>query len=145
VLRVGDFALAAIERRVREHAAGESADASRVPQLAGATVGAPEYMSPEQLIGAAPSARTDVYAAGVVLYECVTGATPFRTDSPLAFLAQKLGSSEPADTEVLQAAHPSRSVVAPVLRDVIARMIAPEVDRRPPSAGALVELLERAG
>lgn len=145
VLRVGDFALAALERRIREHAGHGVGPTSRVPQLAGATVGAPEYMSPEQLIGEAPSASADVYAAGVVLYECVTGATPFRTDSPLAFLAQKLGGAETASADVLQTSRPSRSVVAPLLRDLIARMIAPEVDRRPPSAGALLTLIERAG
>jgi serine/threonine-protein kinase len=102
-------------------------------------------MSPEQLIGEAASASADLYAAGVVLYECVTGATPFRTDSPLAFLAQKLGSTETAGTDVLQSSRPSRNVVAPLLRDLIARMIAPEADRRPPSAGALLTLIERAG
>ena len=145
VLRVGDFALAAIERRIREQVAGHGAEmTSRSPQLAGATVGAPEYMSPEQLIGEAPSASADVYAAGVVLYECVTGATPFRTDSPLAFLAQKLGGADTAGADVLQPSRPSRSVVAPLLRDLIARMIAPEADRRPPSAGALLTLIERA-
>ena len=74
--------------------ADASARASSIPQLAGATVGAPEYMSPEQMIGEEPTTQTDLYAAGVVLYECVTGATPFRTDSPLAFLAQKLGDAE---------------------------------------------------
>ena len=145
VLRVGDFALAALERRIREHAAPGGGPTSRVPQLAGATVGAPEYMSPEQLIGEAPSASADVYAAGVVLYECVTGATPFRTDSPLAFLAQKLGGADTAGADVLQTSRPSRSVVATVLRDLIARMIAPEADRRPPSAGALLTSIERAG
>jgi serine/threonine protein kinase len=145
VLRVGDFALAAVERRIREHASGPGAETSRAPQLAGATVGAPEYMSPEQLIGEAPSASADLYAAGVVLYECVTGATPFRTDSPLAFLAQKLGGTETAEADVLQPSRPSRSVVAPLLRDLIARMIAPEADRRPSSAGALLTLIERAG
>jgi hypothetical protein len=36
-------------------------------------------------------------------------------------------------------------VVAPLLRDLIARMIAPETDRRPSSAGALLALIERAG
>ncbi len=146
VLRVGDFALAAVERRIREHVAGSGPElTSRAPQLAGATVGAPEYMSPEQLIGEAPSATADLYAAGVVLYECVTGATPFRTDSPLAFLAQKLGGTETAGADVLQPSRPSRNVVAPLLRDLIARMIAPESERRPASAGALLTVIERAG
>src|SRR5215218_656381 len=150
VLKVGDFALAQIERRARhgrqmrdsEHAAL----ASDVPQLAGAIVGAPEYMSPEQLIGEEPNTQTDLYAAGVVLYECVTGATPFRTDSPLAFLAQKLGNTEVSgDAVELRASRPNRSAGAHVLREVIARMIAPDATRRARSAGELLAILERAG
>ena len=119
---------------------------SEIPQLAGATVGSPEYMSPEQLIGEEPTTQTDLYAAGVVLYECVTGATPFRTDSPLAFLAQKLGDAEhAAGASELRAARPARSPAAHVLSEVIARMIAPEPARRASSAGELLAMLERAG
>jgi serine/threonine-protein kinase len=103
-------------------------------------------MSPEQLIGEEPTPQADVYAAGVVLYECVTGATPFRTDSPLAFLAQKLSASEAhVDADAMRAPQPSRSATALLRRDVIGRMIRPEADRRPESAGALLALLERAG
>jgi HAMP domain-containing protein len=145
VLKVGDFAPARIERRLR----GERGDGSGqavIPQLAGATVGSPEYMAPEQMLGEAPTARADLYAAGVVLYECVTGATPFRTDSPLAFLAQKLSASEShAESDAMRAPQPSRSSTALLLRDVIGRMILPEAERRPESAGALLDLLERAG
>jgi serine/threonine protein kinase len=146
VLRVGDFDLAQMERRARTGARSRDGGAREVPQLAGATVGAPEYMSPEQLIGEEPSLQTDVYAAGVVLYECVTGATPFRTDSPLAFLAQKLGGTETAgDAAELRASRPSRTRSAHVLREIIARMIAPEASRRARSAGELLAMLERAG
>jgi serine/threonine-protein kinase len=150
VLKVPDFALGQLERRARAgRSARDSEDAARaseVPQLAGATVGSPEYMSPEQLIGEEPSSQTDLYAAGVVLYECVTGATPFRTDSPLAFLAQKLGNADSADdASGLRASRPSRSRSAHALREVIARMIAPDVTRRARTAGELLAMLERAG
>ena len=145
VVKVGDFAPARIERRLRGEHGGGSGHAG-VPQLAGATVGSPEYMAPEQMLGEAPTARADLYAAGVVLYECVTGATPFRTDSPLAFLAQKLSASEAhVEADAMRAPHPSRSSAALLLRDVIGRMILPEADRRPASASALLDLLERAG
>jgi serine/threonine protein kinase len=103
-------------------------------------------MSPEQLIGEEPTAQTDLYAAGVVLYECVTGATPFRTDSPLAFLAQKLGDGEGSvGASELRASRPTRGAAAPVLSEVIARMIAPDTAHRARSAGELLVLLERAG
>ena len=150
ILRVSDFTLARLERRMRGGRAPATVDASarasEIPQLAGATVGAPEYMSPEQLIGEEPTAQTDLYAAGVVLYECVTGATPFRTDSPLAFLAQKLGDAEStAGASELRTQRPTRGAAAHVLTDVIARMIAPDLARRATSAGELLTLLERAG
>jgi hypothetical protein len=150
VLKVGDFAIARLERDMRRSRGAAASDAasrsSEIPQLAGATVGAPEYMSPEQLIGEEPTTQTDLYAAGVVLYECVTGATPFRTDSPLAFLAQKLGDAElAAGPSELRAARPARSPAAHVLSEVISRMIAPEPAHRASSAGELHAMLERAG
>ena len=148
LVRVTDFTLARFERRLRGRG-GEGVDparASQIPQLAGATVGAPEYMSPEQLIGEDPRPQDDLYAAGVVLYECVTGATPFRTDSPLAFLAQKLGDAElAAGMAELDPARPARSAAPRVLSEVIARMISPDPLKRARSAGELLTMLERAG
>jgi serine/threonine protein kinase len=49
--------------------------------LEGAIVGSPDYMPPEQLRGRDIDIRTDLYAAGVVLYEMVTGRTPFNAPS----------------------------------------------------------------
>lgn len=56
--------------------------------LGGFIVGTPQYMSPEQMMGHAVDARSDLFAAGVVLYECLSGRPPFMADSPIALIAR---------------------------------------------------------
>src|SRR5262249_34420503 len=53
-----------------------------------AVVGTAQYLSPEQARGELVDARSDVYAAGCVLYELITGEPPFTGDSPVAVAYQ---------------------------------------------------------
>jgi serine/threonine-protein kinase len=131
VLKVTDFGVARLVRRP---------GVGRAPaDIAGAVVGTPEYMAPEQLLGHDAGVLGDIYAAGVVLHECVTGATPFGGDTPLAFFARKL--DPPPQSR--RAERPRAT--AGTLDDVIARMTAPDPADRPASAAELYELFARAG
>lgn len=73
-LKVADFGIA--------RALGSSAD-SGITQV-GAVMGTAAYFSPEQAQGGQPDPRSDLYSLGIVLYEMVTGKTPFSGDSPMA-------------------------------------------------------------
>lgn len=62
-------------------------DGQGVTQTA-AVIGTAQYLSPEQARGETVDARSDVYAAGTVLYELITGEPPFTGDSPVAVAYQ---------------------------------------------------------
>jgi eukaryotic-like serine/threonine-protein kinase len=51
--------------------------------LTGQIIGTPHYISPEQAEGASATAASDIYALGVVLYECLAGRRPFNRDTPI--------------------------------------------------------------
>jgi len=50
----------------------------------GSILGTPRYMAPEQIEQGTPDARTDLYAVGVILYECLLGVVPFEAPTPVA-------------------------------------------------------------
>ena len=143
VLKVTDFGVARLVRTAgAASVAGERAAGERAtPQLAGAVLGTPQYMAPELLLGAAPDVRADLYAAGMVLRECMTGETPFDGDTPMAFLTHKL--DEPAHAARPRGATPTAGIAG--LGGLVDRMIAPDPAVRPASAVALYDALVRLG
>ncbi|MCI0397990.1 MAG: protein kinase [Chloroflexi bacterium] len=62
----------------------------------GATIGTPDYMSPEQAQGQPAEATSDIYSLGIVLYEMLTGRLPFTADTPMAILLQHMQADPPS-------------------------------------------------
>lgn len=62
---------------------------------AGAPVGTPDYMSPEQVIGSEVDGRADQYSLGVVLFHMLTGTTPFQGETPMQIASQQLHMQPP--------------------------------------------------
>jgi serine/threonine-protein kinase len=99
-------------------------------------VGTPKYLAPEQLRGAEPDARADIYAVGVVLYEMFTGASPFAGTSYVELVTQTLNQAPPPLSE-------SWPEVPPELERIVLRCLAKDPAERYPSAAALYAELGR--
>ncbi len=106
--------------------------------VAGTVMGTPEYMSPEQAQGL-PNVGppTDIYALGVMLYELLTGAFPFKAETPMAMLAARLVHAPIPPRDV-------RTDLPPAVEDVIMRALARKPEARFASAGELVAALRNA-
>ena len=147
LLKVTDFGVASFVRRPVSSAASAGADDMGPPRLAGAVVGTPEYMAPELLLGGLPDVRADLYAAGMVLHECLTGATPFQGDTPRGFLAQKLDTPRETLIPPRGAGRDAGNGVRrpPTLAAVVVMMTEPDPEDRPDSAAAVSALLAQLG
>ncbi|MGQ0764650.1 MAG: response regulator [Gemmatimonadota bacterium] len=100
----------------------------------GDIVGTPAYMSPEQLLAERVDPRTDLYALGVVLYECLTGRRPFDASSPFLLVA-RVFKEDPVPPLTLNPAIPT------ALNAMILKLLAKTPDDRPASAAETARLL----
>jgi serine/threonine-protein kinase len=91
LVKVCDFGVVKVVRR----AGGGAAPLSQHSSTDGVLVGTPEFMSPEQCRGEPVDARSDIYAAGAVLYHMLTGAPPFRASTALGVVVQHLTEQPP--------------------------------------------------
>ena len=128
VLKVMDFGIARLAVRKPE---------SGVTQ-AGMIVGTPEYMAPEQVSGGEVDHRVDIYAAGCVLYECLTGRAPLTAETPYQIIA-KLLEDMPTSPRAMNPEIP------PALEAIIMRTLAKDPAARPQSAVELHDRLAEIG
>jgi tetratricopeptide (TPR) repeat protein len=97
----------------------------------GMTMGTPGYMAPEQARGERSSdPRTDMFALGCVLFECLTGRPTFGAAHPMAVLGMVLFEESPRVISI-------RPEIPPELDDIVARMLAKSVELRPADGEAL--------
>jgi eukaryotic-like serine/threonine-protein kinase len=103
----------------------------------GRVFGTPAYMAPEQLLGQAVDQRADVFAAGVVLFELLSGAKPFEGGTPAQRLV-RMERTGPADIRSLNAAVP------PALKRVLDTAMAFNRERRYASAAEFARAIAAA-
>lgn len=102
----------------------------------GMIFGTPEYMSPEQAAGKELDHRVDIYALGIILYECLAGRVPFQGDTFMGVLTQHLFAELPP----IEALNPEAHVSAE-LQLVIHKALAKSPDERYQDTEELAEAL----
>jgi TolB-like protein/tRNA A-37 threonylcarbamoyl transferase component Bud32 len=119
-----DFGLA-------RHTARDASETVAALTMPGTLSGTPRYMAPEQIVGDPVDARTDIFAAGIVLYELVTGRLPFDGHTSMDLLNAILRH------DPLPTGRPELAAIEPIIRRALQR----RVDDRYLSADAMAVAL----
>jgi hypothetical protein len=111
------------------------ARSAMVAQLtaAGSVLGTASYISPEQAAGGKATPLSDVYALGVVAYQCLSGRRPFEGENPLEIAMRHVREQPP----------PLPADIPPPVRAVVDRAMAKDPAARFPSAAALGQVARR--
>jgi serine/threonine-protein kinase len=123
-LRLFDFGIARVQRARRLTFVGLT------PAL-----GTPDYISPEQVRGKRGDHRSDIYSLGAILYEMVTGATPFEGESPYVVMNARVTG----DPEAPRSLNPELN---PALEEVILHAMERDPRQRYQTAGEMKRDLE---
>jgi serine/threonine protein kinase len=125
VVKVLDFGIAKLAADALE----DDEDHEQTLTKVGVMIGTPRYMSPEQCDGGKLTPASDVYSLGIILYEMLTGTTPFSGSTALA-IAMKHSSEIP---------RPPREFISTIpvsLEEVVLHALEKSPDERPADAGA---------
>ena len=110
---MGSFALAPMEMCIRD------------------SLGSVHYISPEQARGSHIDARSDLYSAGVVLYEMITGRLPFEGDTAVSVAIQHINSIPLSPREI-------DPTIPEALEEITMKAMAPNPDDRYADAGEML-------
>jgi eukaryotic-like serine/threonine-protein kinase len=94
----------------------------------GMIIGTAAYLAPEQVARSTSDERTDVYAAGIMLFEMLTGTQPYKGDSPLAVAQMHVSQSVPAPSRLVRGLPQS-------LDALVGTATSRDPGHRPPNAG----------
>lgn len=100
----------------------------------GTVLGTASYISPEQAAGQVATPTSDVYALGVVAYQCLAGRRPFEGESPLEIAMKHVREPPP----------PLPADTPPAVRDIVLRALAKDPASRWPSAATLAAVARQA-
>ena len=96
-------------------------------------IGTIAYMAPEQVTDGHADPRSDVYAAGIMLFELVTGRQPYEGQNPMSVAYKHVHDTVPPPSALVPGTPPQ-------LDDLVARATDRDPDRRPADASAMLVL-----
>lgn len=103
--------------------------------LEGSMVGTPAYMSPEAVIGERVDGRADIYSVGVILYEMVTGRTPYEGATPLSLVVKQVHEPLPSPLEF-------KPDMSPALVLLIEKALSKEINGRYQTANEFLHAIQ---